>query len=808
MAVLVFIWLEKTQATAQPVSTGQINGRVEEAPGQPLPLVTVRLHNMADSTLLKGVVADERGAFVLSSVPPDTYYVVLSLLGYETYTSRPLTVLANRNPIDLGVIRLVPEVRQVAEVQVVARRPFIEQDAEKTILNVSNSLVSTGGTALEVLEKAPGVEIDYQSNQISLRGKQGLLILINGKPTNLSAQELASFLQALSSATIDRIEIMPNPPARFDASGNAGVINIRLKKEQGAGLNGSLTGGVGYGETAKYNAAGTFNYRNRTLNVYANADWNHNPWHIYTNFRRLINHPRGLVVVDQYNDWYLENASRSANAGLDWTLSRRTTLGTLVTWTSLGSDQLSKNRTLMQSQNRTDSVLTNRGDINGGTDRYLFNLNVKHVFDSTNRPRPPAELTFDADYSPYQFTRRNTYEGNYAKPDGTVLTPFEYRSYAPTTITLASVRADFLRPLTKSTTVELGYKSTWLQSRSDVLFEELKGERWKPDPRFSLNFRYRETTQAGYVNFRTRSRGWEIQAGLRAEHTQSVAEALETENRVVRDYLNLFPSLFITRKLSDKQQVQVSYSRRIDRPTYQEMNPNVEFQTPILFHQGNPFLVPQYTKNALLTHTYGSVVTSLGYSDATDAFVWVAEQNDLTFEQRNSYTNARRFQNVSLTTTVPWSPVRGWTTSNSLSLYQNRYAIELSAGLFQSVQNSLTVRSTHTFSLPDNWTLELSGFYNSPRTNGFFQVKHQSQVSVAVQHQFWQKRATFRLNLTDLFYGNVFRNTIRYENLHVNNYARRETRQIRATLSYRFGSQQVKAARSRTTSSTEDQQRL
>jgi hypothetical protein len=784
---------------------GQIKGTVRNTGGEPLPFAIVALMR-ADSSQAGMDQAAADGTFQFGNLPIGSYYLQASAIGYSSGTS-DLLVLTLQEPIlERVMLSLSIQPTQLAEVRVQAGRPFLEQNGEKTIINVASSISSTGSTALEVLERAPGVEIDRQNNTITVRGKAGVRVMINGKSMQLSLEDLMVMLQTMPSTTIDRIELTPNPSAREEAAGNAGLLNIVLKKSLGVGLNGSVLIGAGYGETLKHSASLSLNYRTEKVNLFGSADWSYNPIHIRALFGRTIQENPSPIFLDTRNDWYSRNISAPLRLGFDWFINKRTIVGSQLMVTHTGSNQQSNNRTDFIGE-RLDSLLRLNAYNRQGSWQGMANMNVKHTFDSS--AARPKELNLDLDLTLYNRYNQATYQGYYALADGQVLRPLSYRGNVPARITIGSFRLDYTHQINPFITIESGYRGALVQTHSDVRFDELNASGLLvAKPELNQLFTYRERVHAGYVVAKRTSSGWDWQLGLRVEQTRTVAHLPRADTRVERSYLDWFPSVSLTQKLSLERQIHYSYSRRIDRPNYQNLNPNLSFITPLLYFQGNSLLTPQYTHSFLVNYSFKSLSLGLNYSLTRQAMQWVTEQNDLTRVQRATFMNISSLKNLNLTASLPIKLISWWNTSNAATLYQNRVEFMHLGSQFRNQRISVTLRSTQTFTLPHDWQIELSALYNSPQAAGFLTILHQKQINISVQKRFWQNKATFRLALNDVFYWNDYKNQIRYQNLYINNFARRETRQLRMSVSYRFGNSSVKESRKRTTGTVEEQNRL
>ncbi len=794
-------------------SGGTVSGDVRSEAGKPVQFATLMLVKAADSSLVKGAISDVDGRYVLEAAASGTYRVAASLVGYKKVFSPVFSLNASHPDHRLASLVLSEDAKQLGEVKVTGRKPFIEQQPDKLVLNVENSIVASGGTALEVLEKAPGVVVDQQNDRLSLKGREGVLVMIDGKPTYLSAAEVMNLLRSTPSNSVETIEIISNPSARYDAAGTSGIINIRLKRSSRAsdGTNGSLTLGAGYGRFPKYNGGLTLNSRRGAWNLYGNYNYDHREGYGGIDLERRFNDNGVRSIVEQTG--YRPNRSdgHTFRAGIDFTPGKRNTFGLLLNGLLVDSRARINNDNRVLTADRV--LLSSQTMINAtrrSSERLAANLNYRHTFDSTRRGGQGRELLVDLDGSKVTIdptdnliTRSFHASGAESRP------PLVQRSLSPSEVTIRAGKLDYVHPLGKKARLEAGWKTSYVTSDNDVRFETRTEGAWQSDSSRTNHFVYEETIHAAYLNGRQEWKRWTLQAGLRMEQTRSTGNSITLSKIVERSYTNLFPSVFLTQKLSDKHQLQYSFSRRIDRPNYQHLNPFVYVMDPYAYFQGNPYLKPQYTNAFQVGYTYkGETTLSFGFNRTTDVITDVTEQNDRTRVTKVTLLNLDVLTNLNLNLSFPVTVARWWTTRQSVNLFRNAYDADYLGKRLTNSGYSANLMSNHSFTLPKGFSAEVVGQYNSPFVYGLNKMRGFGQVSLGVQKSLWEKKATLRLNVSDLFYTNQNRGRIAYQNMDIRFRSFYESRVVRLNFSYNFGNRNVKAARNRRTSLEDEQNRV
>ncbi|WP_428660447.1 TonB-dependent receptor domain-containing protein [Runella sp.] len=792
--------LLSTALFAQSPVRGKVSGEIREKSGKPLPFATVLLLKAKDSTLVKGAITSETGYYEVENVAEGRYLIAANMIGYQKTYSSPFDISATAAIVQVPVIQVNESTQTLQEVKVIAKKPFVEQQIDRMVVNVENSIVSAGGTALEVLEKAPGVTIDRQNDRLQLKGRQGVMVMIDGKLQQISMQDLMNMLQSMPSDNVEKIELITNPPAKYDAAGNTGLINIVLKKNKNFGTNGNYTLGAGVGVYEKLNASLGLNHRNAKINSFGNVSLFHARFKNTQSIDRTIAYKDQITYLDQNSPRVGNPQNLSFRAGLDFFVSKKTTIGVLASgflnqfkMNGISStDFLDKNLALT-GRFATDAYNYNK------LNNYTGNLNLKHDFGKGR------ELSADADYSYFDGNSGNDLNTIYYDPKDAITNKDIVRNVMPSTIGIAAAKVDYIQPLKKGK-FEAGAKSSIVNSDNDMRFETQIDNQWILDPSRSNRFKYKENINAAYTNFSTKlDKRTQLQLGVRVEHTHSQGNSVTLNSIVDRNYVNLFPSVFVSRQLDTNNVLNVSYSRRIDRPNYRNLNPFQFFLDPLTFQQGNPNLRPQFTNSFQVTHVFkGMFSTTLGYSRINDV---IADQipKQIPAENKTYVTteNLDHQDSYNVTFSIPVTIKKWWTMQNNVSAFYNRYRSFYYGADLDLGQFGATVFVTNNFTLPKGYTAELGGFWNSPTQYNIMAVKAQGQINAGLAKSLWNRKASIRVNIQDIFFMNRFAGTVKYQDLNFTVNSRWESRQVRVSFTYRFGNQNVKAARQRSTS-TED----
>ncbi|HEX8326710.1 MAG TPA: TonB-dependent receptor [Hymenobacter sp.] len=789
-----------SQVQAQALT--DVRGTVQSAGNVPVEFATVTLHRAKDSTVVKTEFSDAKGLFQFERAAAGRYIVSAAQVGFVRQWSQPFE--ATGQPVELPALTLATSAAtQLKEVKVVGQKPLYEREADRTIVNVEGSTLAAGNTSLDVLARSPGVTVDGSDN-LALRGRQGVLVLIDGKRQPMTGSELADYLRALPAEQLKSIELITNPPAKYDAQGGAGIIAINLKKDQRLGSNGTLNLSYARGQADRYTGGLSVNHRRQHINLFGSYNYSDRSFvNLLTIHRDFYSRPtatgRPLTSTsDQDNSNPVSLQSHSWRGGLDYNLSEKTTIGAVVSGldnqnAAAGTNETLLNDLLRGRTQRYNSTNTSQNKL----DNVAGNLNFRRTFTNSFGTQ---ELTADADYARYESNRDQLLKTFF------VGEPTEANSLDQQgRLAIQSVKVDYTQALSKQLRMELGAKSSLVSADNDLKYfndATLNLDR-------SNRFRYDENINAGYVNLNYSQPKLTLQAGLRGEQTKAVGKQdREVEYRdFTRNYFQLFPSAAIKRTLNDNHELAVSLSRRIDRPGYGQLNPFRQLIDRTTAGSGNPNLLPQTSYNVELTHTFKQKYSAgLSYSRTSNPLIGVVQpETDSTV--LSTFRNLDLQHYYALTLTAPVDITKWWKAYNNAVLYYSRFNGEVAGTNLDRGGVTLNLTSNHTFTFGKGWSAELNGSYQSREVNGFFVQRPNGEVSAGVQKGLWDRKANLKLAMADIFFTRVGRVTSTYDNYVERFYQRRDSRFVTLSFSYRFGNDKLAPTKRRSGGAEEEKRR-
>ena len=778
---------------SQAQSVTRISGSVITENGKPADYATVSLLAQKDSAVVKGGLSDEKGGYTFT-VKPGSYIVRVTMIGYQKGLSQAFTV--SSAGIVIPQIKMLPASKTLQTVTISGARPLIERRVDRMVLNVENSVLASGNSALEILERAPGVTIDKDDN-ISLKGKQGVTVMINDKLTYLSAAQLATLLRSTDGNTISSVEIITNPSAKYDAAGNSGIINIKLKKNKQSGTNGSLTQTVASGKYFRDNTSLSLNHKEGDLNFFANLNRG-DVKHLNTiDIQRNVTDNGTTTYFDQHTDMYTMYHYNNYRIGADWDMSKKNTLGFVASGYFNPEIDTNVNRTNLGVQPTVfNSYQNTYSGMHQSFKNFAINVNDRWQIDSAGQA-----LSVDIDYSKFTNGSVAEYDTYFYNPDGSTAAPVQMlRNQTPSVINIKTGKADYTLPLSKTMKLETGVKLSDVKTDNDLAAQLNSATGFVNDEALSNHFIYDEKIDAAYLNLSKSYKNTSVQAGLRAEYTKSEGDLVTTNQVVNRSYLNFFPSVFINHTIDKKNELGFNYSRRIDRPGYDKLNPFVYFLDQYTYSQGNPFLKPQYTDSYELNYTYNHTINvSLGYSRTTDVITQLlltdtvkkaTFQTDLNLRVQNSY-------NFNINS--PYTVTKWWTGNVNLTMFylgfksNGQQSGNLSSGTINDGKLAYQLKATQTFSLAKNFKAEVMGDYQSSLIYGYFQVKPQYAVDAGLSHSYADKKVNIKLSVSDIFNIRTNNVTSVSQGNIINIHQKNESRIGRLTFTYNFGNNKIKA---------------
>lgn len=787
------------------IKNGRILGAVIDGSTKTIESATITLLKAKDSSVVKMAIADKSGKYEFENVPEGRYIVAISAVGHEKGFSAPVEISAASTAVEVKTIELVPQAQAITGVTVTAKKPAIEQKPGKMVVNVDASPTNAGLTAMELLEKSPGVTVDNDGN-ISVKGKQGVMILVDGKPTYMSGADLAALLKNMQSSSIDQIEIMTNPPAKYDASGNSGIINIKTKKGIVKGMNGNANVGYTQGLYARFNGGANLNYRNNKLNVFGGYNGG-----TYEGYNRLLidrklyaaDKVTLLRTIDQVSRPHFEGVYHNAKVGMDYYFTKKDVAGVVINGNFNTNDEDPySNTNIRDNTGKLMSKLESFGDNSRKSSNITTNFNYKHTFDSTGR-----EISTDLDWAYYDNDSRTSLltrsfnEYNQHIPGQDVLMP----GVIPSVVKIYSAKVDYVHPFKSGLRLEAGAKTSFVNTDNKVNYQRNGVDAIDRNNHFI----YDENINAAYAILSRSIKKWELTAGLRLENTIAKGHQVSNDSSFKRNYTNLFPNIGAGYNMNEKNQFNLSYSRRIMRPDYGSLNPFIFFLDSLTYGQGNPYLTPQFTNNFEFSHTYNRfLTTTINYTQTTDIITELLKQDtekNITFQTKDNFSTMKQW-GVSVMANIP---VRKWWNANIYTnVFRNSYK-----GLYNNDPVEIGFTSflgniTNSFTLGKGWNAELSGWYRSKAAEGILVASAMGAMNSAITKQMLKGKGTLKFGVRDILWTQKFNGYAKYSDVDVTINSRRDSRQFNMSFTYRFGKKNIAPARRKTGGADDEQNRV
>ena len=601
-----------------PVAHGQLGGRdtfslvIVGKQRQVLGGATVNMLQHGKPTATE--VAGTQGRVVFDHLAKGGYRFLVSSVGYQPKLTREYALPG----LVEDTVVLQPTAIEMGEVRVTGQTPPVEHKRDRTIINVEASPANTGSTVLEVLERSPGVTVD-RNGGISLNGRAGVLVMIDDKPTYLSGEDLNNLLSSMNAAAVAKIELMANPPARYDAAGNAGIINIRTKKSDNAGFNGSATASYIQGVHPKSNNSLVLNYKKGRINVFFNYSINDTRYltSLYA-YRQYFDQNEHVTAILQQPSYFSGTViNNTARTGLDYSPSAGTVVGLALTGTVIhrSGSNIGYANWLDPTGNIDSSVLTRTTPVNRFQNGAI-NLHARQTLPGN------TELRMDLDYLHYQMLVKQAFDNQLLEAGGY---DSVFRSSIPTAIDIYTGKLDAGTMIWPGVTLQAGVKLSFSHTDNTAAYQGLENQQWVKDETRSNHFVYQENIQAAYTSIEGKYRKMSYQAGLRYENTAYTADqsgnSLQKDSTVSRNYGAFFPSGYLSYSIDSLQSLTFTVGRRTDRPPYQTLNPFLYIINKYTYETGNPYLLPQYAGTFELTHQYAELfTTTLSYSRLTNYF--------------------------------------------------------------------------------------------------------------------------------------------------------------------------------------------
>ncbi|MEL1241290.1 outer membrane beta-barrel family protein [Flavobacterium flavipallidum] len=752
---------------------GSISGKViDKKTNEPLPFVNIVIQD--NGKVVTGGVTSEKGIFLIKNLELKQYEVEIQFMGYKKVTKTILLSTNNRN-LNLNTIAIEENAIELKSVEIVGEKSIIEQKIDRKIINVGKDLISAGATASEIMNNIPSVSVDPQTNAISLRGNSNVKILIDGKPTNMDAAQL---LQQIPSSSIKQIELITNPSAKYNPEGMSGMINIVLNKNSKIGFNGSINNGVTFAITPKVNSSFDINYKKGKINWFANYGFNHGN---YNNYGQINTTETDQEDFQRYR-FTDKNSSHLAKIGFDFYWNEKNTV----------SFYTNQNINLAQGNSSTniDFVDPSKTDIT-----QLFKNNVDNY-----------SQTYNLDYKTKFKKEGHTLELEINQNNGNNKEDAFFSDPKTNYVTIRSnntlINLDYVNPLTETSKLELGLESRIENTKNKFLVDEV----------YNSNFNYDREIYSAYATFSKQWGKWNAQAGTRLEHYDASAlfkKINENDATFETKLFNVYPSAFLNYNLSDNNSFNLSFSKRVDRPSINQLNPIREWSTPQIDSEGNPSLLPQFTYSYELNYTRkfkkGSVTTGFFYRriNAEITRTLFENPNDpskqiLSFANLND-NNAYGFEISSNVDFTKW-----YSANISLDAYNKKIRGIVSDESVSADVTAFNARINNTFKASKNLRFQLFSMYRGRDLGLQLQGKPMWKMDLGSSLNVLKGNGTISLKYSDIFKTMRYRFTAEIPKEQYGQF-NWESRSVYVGFNYRFGSGKNKAVQRKTRDTNETQ---
>ncbi len=752
MAFSSILFAQPGSGNGMPEVNFQITGIVlDSVSGKPVEYATVALVSLRDSSIAGGTITDSKGYFSFNSKVPGKFILRVNFMGYAIKNKGPVFMKPGTGPVfDQGTILINPSATSLSGVEIVADRPMIELSIDKKVVNVSQNLTATGGTALDVLKDVPSVEVDQDGN-VSMRGSENVTILIDGRPSTLTGADRRAALEQIQAGSIESVELITNPSAKYSPDGMTGIINIILKKKKGSGLNSLLSLNAGTGN--KYNGNFALSYSTDKWTLFGNFD--------YSNRERIGEGWSNRTTYSLIDSYFLhqdfDNSSKdisySTKIGGEYYFSPKLILSGSASYRSSTDNGIEN--AISYTQNHTGdytSIYKNINLENESGYNYDAMLNLKKRFS-----KPKNEITFDFSYSYGNSNDSSLTRLSFLEEDFSTIsseTPIWTKTATPNTNKIFTGKIDYVYPFNDSTKLEAGFDGSLRMIDADSRYFDYSfgTSEWNYNDTTSNHFLFNETIGALYVNYSTKIKKWGFSLGSRLELANTNAREADSSNNI-KSYNSWYPTGAVSYKLAKLQEIQITYSRRINRPSFESLNPFYDYSAYPNIRTGNPYLNPEYINSFELGYAYyspkGTFMPSIFFKKVNDVMTRYRENiNDsvylMTWENYNSATSYG-FEMIYSTKVFKW-----W----NLNLSGQWYKVSIDGS---NVETSITgdsygwqLRTSNSFRFPKSWESQLSFFYNGPRFTGQGTRGAFIMSDIAIKKSFFNSKLALSLRVQDL----------------------------------------------------------
>ncbi len=763
----------------------QVTGRVIDDNGTPVSHAAIALITFPDSTAVSETLTDSQGNFRFGTYSGQAYILMVSHLGYQPQRSQSFTLRPGEQ-LSLGDITLEVDITLLAAVSVTARRPTISRQVDRMTIDVEGSTLTVGNSVLELLERTPGITSDGEGN-FSIQGRGGVQVMIDGKATYLSGNQLALLLRGMQAREVSKVELMSSPSARQNAEGSGGIINIVTKSNRLSGFGGDAFVHASHGRQAQYALGGALHLKQGGWALQVSGSHGQDKSRTSSFYERLFydggNH---AAITRQWEDNRTDpGRNYGLRAGIDYAADTSQAFGLGFHWikgryqsyTDAMLHLLRAPQTLMQQN-------TTQNHFDEGYNNLTFSAHYIRRFAGKGH-----QLTINADYAPHGNDYDNGYHTVYHDGSGQrVGYPAARRNVQDLSNTTYVGSVDYTRPLTATSKVELGWRATYLYIDNFVRNDTLhNGQQWSYDNLTSNRFRYGQHVQAVYAIYGGHWGNLEFQAGIRGEYTGTEAEQVTLDSLTQQHYIDLFPNLFVGYPLGDNHRLQLAYSKRIRRPGDHDVNVFRVYTDPYNYFEGNPRLTPSKTHALELVHVArNKLFTTFSFNRGNDVIMFITGEGAQPGQTLSRPENVGSFTNYGISVMYNGAFADWWKASHYANVFHNRYEGAFRGAVLDNASTSWSANSRHTFHA-HGFRAELIGYYHSAMASGAYHTAPRYGVDAGIDRPLFTEKANIKFSVTGLVRNSTPENTAVFGNLRMFGYERPDNRRFVLAFTYRFG---------------------
>lgn len=775
-SVIFLLLLGTTQLLAQ----HKITGRVFDETGISLPSATISLKSASDTTKAQHTFSDDNGTFTFNKIVRGEYYLTTS---YITYKDVRQIISVDSSPSNVVNIQMLPADNELSEIVIQGQKQSVRTKGGTTKMNVEDNNLAQSQSAYDLLKSLPGVNIS-KDGDIRIKGKSGVTIMIDGEPVEMGNNQLKSLLKSTPGSTLQTVEVMNTPPASMDASGNAGVINFVFSKKVNKGLNGTLTSGLSRGKywSTDHGLSLSYGTNKWNFNLLYAFNYDHSWQRDITD--RTINIVNHELQIDQLQKGPKKSTGNLLKISIDHYLNSKNTLSLTTSYNHVSDPSKRNSWTTFGKATKSDSLFYQKTDARGNLNNWdgLLRHKIKFAEDKS------LNTSIEATYMKHKASEYNKIEKS------TVAFPLYLKDEYPSSINRYMLKSDYLQEFTDTSgkklgKFEIGVKSTYSALNNKQISNKMQYAQWFFDPIKSNTLKYKEAIQAAYVSMEFKIKAWSFRGGLRGEYTSVKADSLNNRNVVKQDYLSLFPNAEISYNYNNLYNISLVYSRRIDRPDYDKLNPTTKMLDLYTYEKGNPRLKPQYADNIELSQQFFSFIDlTAGYSFIRDP-MYFSYISTPSLQSYYTTINSKKESQWHVALSSPIPSIDWWENYHSIYIYNSQFNADLGDERFKERATSIGLFSFNSFKLPHSFSIELVGWYEGGGLYSNFRYKPLAEINVGVNKKLMKDKLNIGIAISDAFYTGTFRAHTVSKNEKFSINSKSDSRSIKFTLSWNFGTQ-------------------